>query len=139
MVNGNSYPLSSVCGLARPRTTLAGQDEEGVVATSEGETARPIRSCATRCSISLRAIPRAYWHRPTVVRDMKSKLGDVIGRMKVVAPERPGDDVIDNDLILVWGPQRRIITGADLLGRLLRDIVTLEGEKAASLPSRDAS
>jgi len=34
---------------------------------------------------------RAYWHRPIVVRDMKSKLGEVIGRMKV-APERPGDD-----------------------------------------------
>ena len=63
---------------------------------------------------------------------MQSKLGDVIGRMKV-APERPGDDVIDHDLILVWGTQRRIITGADLLGRLLRDIVPLEGEKAASL------
>ena len=81
----------------------------------------------------LESNPTDYWHRPIVVRDMKSKLGDVIGRMKVVAPERPGDDVIDHDLILVWGPQRRIITGADLLGRLLRDIVTLEGEEAASL------
>jgi len=66
---------------------------------------------------------------------MQSKLGDVIGRMKV-APERPGDDVIDHDLILVWGAQRRIITGADLLGRLLRDIVSLEGEKAAPSSSR---
>ena len=63
---------------------------------------------------------------------MQSKLGDVIGRMKV-APERPGDDVIDRDLILVWGGQRRIISGAELLSRLLRDIVPLEGEKAASL------
>ena len=81
----------------------------------------------------LESNPTDYWHRPIVVRDMKSKLGDVIGRMKVVAPERPGDDVIDHDLILVWGAQRRIITGADLLGRLLRDIVTLEGEEAASL------
>ena len=63
---------------------------------------------------------------------MQSKLGDVISRMKV-APERPGDDVIDRDLILVWGGQRRIISGAELLSRLLRDIVPLEGEKAASL------
>ena len=69
--------------------------------------------------------PMAYWHRPIVVRDMATKLGDVIGRLKV-APERPGDDVVDNDLILVWGAQRRIITGSDLLGRLLRDIVTVE-------------
>jgi metal transporter CNNM len=74
--------------------------------------------------------PTAYWHRPIVVRDLKAKLGDVIGLMKV-KPEKPDDDVIDNDLILVWCSQRRIITGADLLGRLLRDIVTLDGGKAA--------
>jgi len=40
--------------------------------------------------------------------------------------EHPEDDVIDNDMILVWGKQRRIITGADLLGRLLRGIATRE-------------
>jgi hypothetical protein len=65
----------------------------------------------------------AYWHRPIVVRDPQIKLGEVIGCMKV-DPERPDDDVVDNDLILVWTAQPRIITGADLLGRLLRDIVT---------------
>jgi hypothetical protein len=69
--------------------------------------------------------PTAYWHRPIIVRDMKSRLGDVIWRMKVVQ-ESPDDDVIDNDMILVWGPQRRIITGSDLLGRLLRGIATVE-------------
>ena len=61
---------------------------------------------------------------------MQTRLGDVIGHLKVV-PERPGDDVIDNDLILVWGSQRRIITGSDLLGRLLRGIATLEAGNAA--------
>jgi metal transporter CNNM len=65
------------------------------------------------------------WHRPLIVRDIETRLGDVIGHLKVV-PERPDDDVIDNDLILVWGPQRRIITGSDLLGRLLRGIATVE-------------
>ena len=70
--------------------------------------------------------PEAYWHRPLVVSDMRVRLGDVIGRMKVT-PEHPGDDVVDNDLILLWGPrERRIITGADLLGRLLRGIATRE-------------
>ncbi len=54
----------------------------------------------------LRSDPTTYWHRPVMVRDMQTKLGDVIGRLKV-APERPGDDVIDHDLILVWGAQRR--------------------------------
>lgn len=38
-------------------------------------------------------------------------------------PKHPEDDVIDHDLILVWGKQKRIITGADLLGRLLRGII----------------
>jgi hypothetical protein len=41
---------------------------------------------------------------------------------KKVRPKHPEDDVIDNDLILVWGKQKRIITGSDLLGRLLRGI-----------------
>jgi hypothetical protein len=80
----------------------------------------------------LESAPTAYWHRPIVIRDMETKLGDVIGRLKV-APERPGDDVIDHDLILVWAAQRRIITGADLLGRLLREIVILEGDNPAPL------
>ena len=66
-----------------------------------------------------------YWHRPIVVTDARTKLGEVIGLMKV-KPEHPEDDVIDNDLILVWGKERRIITGADLLGRLLRGIAGKE-------------
>jgi metal transporter CNNM len=69
--------------------------------------------------------PTAYWHRPIIVRDMKARPGDVIGQMKV-AQERPDDDVIENDLILVWGTKKRIITGSDLLGRLLRGIATVE-------------
>ena len=69
--------------------------------------------------------PTAYWHRPIIVRDMKARLGDVIGQMKVVQ-QRPDDDVIENDLILVWGTRKRIITGSDLLGRLLRGIATVE-------------
>jgi metal transporter CNNM len=70
------------------------------------------------------------WHRPLIVRDMQTRLGDIIGQLKVV-PERPDDDVIDNDLILVWGSQRRIITGSDLLGRLLRGIATVEAGNTA--------
>jgi metal transporter CNNM len=70
--------------------------------------------------------PEIYWHRPIIVTDMRTPLGAVIGHLKV-KPEHPEDDVIDNDLILVWGDEKRIITGADLLGRLLRGIVTREG------------
>jgi metal transporter CNNM len=78
----------------------------------------------------LETSPGTYWHRPIIVRDMQTKLGDVIGQLKV-SPERPDDDVVDNDLILVWGAQRRIITGADLLGRLLRGIVTPDSVSVA--------
>jgi metal transporter CNNM len=74
--------------------------------------------------------PNTYWHRPIIVRDPKARLGDVIGLMKVT-PERSGDDVIDHDLILVWHKQKRIITGSDLLGRLLRGIATVETRPAA--------
>jgi metal transporter CNNM len=70
--------------------------------------------------------PAHYWHRPIVVTDPQTRLGDVIGRM-TVRPEHPEDDVIDNDLILFWGEdEKRVITGADLLGRLLRGIAASE-------------
>jgi len=72
--------------------------------------------------------PEIYWHRPIIVTDVRTPLGSVIGRMKV-RPEHPEDDVIDNDLILVWGYKKRIITGADLLGRLLRGIVTRDTDR----------
>ena len=77
---------------------------------------------------TMSAGPEFYWHRPIIVTDMRTPLGDVIGRMKV-KPERPEDDVIDNDLILVWGDEKRIITGADLLGRLLRGIVKQDAKQ----------
>jgi metal transporter CNNM len=78
--------------------------------------------------------PNTYWHRPIVVRDPKARLGDVIGLLKVV-PEDANDDVIEHDLILVWHKQRRIITGSDLLGRLLRGIATVEKPMTTRAPA----
>ncbi|MFQ5918171.1 MAG: DUF21 domain-containing protein [Candidatus Binatia bacterium] len=72
--------------------------------------------------------PYSYCHRPIVVKDMTLPLGKVIGRLKV-RPERAEDDVIDEDIILVWGVKKRIITGADILGRLLRGIAMIETSK----------
>src|SRR5580704_2007417 len=74
------------------------------------------------------ADPEIHWHRAIIVTDMRTPLGGVIGRMKVKS-EHPEDDVIDNDLILVWEKEKRIITGADLLGRLLRGIVTQDANQ----------
>ncbi|MBG56429.1 MAG: Mg2+ and Co2+ transporter CorB [Deltaproteobacteria bacterium] len=65
--------------------------------------------------------PYSYCHRPIVVSDSKTPLGEVINKLRV-HPEHSEDDVIDNDLILCWNNEKRIITGADLLGRLLRGI-----------------
>jgi hypothetical protein len=65
--------------------------------------------------------PLAHCHRPIMITDPATSLGEVIHKLKVW-PDRPGDDVIDEDLVLVWGETKRIITGADILGRLLRGI-----------------
>jgi hypothetical protein len=69
--------------------------------------------------------PLAHCHRPIIVRDAKQHLGEVIELLKVHA-ERPDDNVIDNDVILVWGREKRVITGADILGRLMVGIAKIE-------------
>jgi hypothetical protein len=71
-----------------------------------------------------------YCHRPIVVRDPQLRLGDVIRRFRV-QPRDVHDDVIDDDLILLWSEEKRVITGADLLGRLLRGIARREPRTAA--------
>ncbi len=65
--------------------------------------------------------PYTYCHRPIVVRDPTVTLGEVIPRLYVRA-EDAEDDVVDHDVILLWGDNPRMITGADILGRLLRGI-----------------
>jgi hypothetical protein len=69
-----------------------------------------------------RSRPMKYCHRPIIVKNVHTPLGNVIKRMKV-HPEASGDDVIDNDVVLVWSEDKKvIITGADILGRLMRGI-----------------
>ncbi len=71
--------------------------------------------------------PLEHCHRPVVVEDGRTPLGRILPRF-TVEPEHPEDDVVDRDIILLWGEERRIITGSDILGRLLRGIVRREGE-----------
>ncbi|MFC1919638.1 DUF21 domain-containing protein [Chloroflexota bacterium] len=66
--------------------------------------------------------PYSHIHRPIILYDRKITLGDAITRLKV-NPVRYDDDVIDEDIIILWGTEKRIITGSDILGRLLRGIV----------------
>ncbi len=74
-----------------------------------------------------------FCHRPIVVRDTRQNLGHVLPQFRIDRLHA-GDDVVDQDVILVWGPERRIITGADILGRLLRGIAK---PNAPSRPRRN--
>ncbi len=65
--------------------------------------------------------PYHYCHRPVLIEDSGVLLGKVLTKLKVY-PINDVDDVIDDDLILIWSDQKRVITGADILGRLLRGI-----------------
>ncbi|MBU0982402.1 MAG: DUF21 domain-containing protein [candidate division Zixibacteria bacterium] len=66
--------------------------------------------------------PSLFCHRPIIVTDENVAIGDILSKLRV-EPESSEDDVIDRDIILLWTRSRRIITGADILGRLLRGIV----------------
>lgn len=65
--------------------------------------------------------PYIYCHRPIIVTDSSTLLGKVLSRLKVY-PKSAVDDVISDDLILIWSNEKRVITGTDILGRLLRGI-----------------
>ncbi len=67
--------------------------------------------------------PADYCHEPIIVTDKSKTLGEILQLLKV-HPESTEDDVIDQDIILLWGQKKHIITGADILGRLLRGIAS---------------
>ena len=67
--------------------------------------------------------PYRHCHRPIIEKRPEAKIGDIISRLRV-SPRHLQDDVIDDDVILLWAEEdKRVITGADILGRLLRGIV----------------
>jgi metal transporter CNNM len=71
--------------------------------------------------------PYRHCHRPIIITEERTLLEEVLRLLKV-HPEHADDDVIDQDIVLVWTAEtRRIITGSDILGRLLRGIVATEG------------
>ncbi len=65
--------------------------------------------------------PYRYCHRPIIVKYSSVLLGDVLRRLQVF-PRDASDDIVDQDIVLVWSNERRIITGSDIIGRLLRGI-----------------
>lgn len=96
-----------------------------IVTTPHGKPIRALDTGAFLRAVLFTEGPlvlRNFCHRPLIVRDPQQPLGEIVTQLAVY-PEEVGDDVIDHDLILVWAEEKRIITGADILGRLLRGIV----------------
>ena len=66
--------------------------------------------------------PLGYCHRPIIVKDLSVLLGNVLYQLKECA-NCIRDDILDQDVVLIWGwAEKRVITGADILGRLLKGI-----------------
>ncbi|MFT6861869.1 MAG: metal transporter CNNM [Akkermansiaceae bacterium] len=66
--------------------------------------------------------PYAQCHRPIVVTEEETYLDSVLGEF-VVEAEDLHDHVVDRDVVLYWTTDhKRIITGADIFGRLLKGI-----------------
>lgn len=90
----------------------------------------------------------AFCHRPILVDDPKMTLDHVLDQFVVEADH--GDDlVVDRDVVLYWtDKERRIVTGADIFGRLLHGIAqrnlargdksTAPAESGSSVPGRSA-
>jgi hypothetical protein len=67
--------------------------------------------------------PYAFCHRPIVLRNPKTTLDVVIKKMKQSQPS-DSDEAIQRDMVLLWHKEKRVVTGADILGRLLDGIMT---------------
>ena len=68
--------------------------------------------------------PWTCCHIPIVVKDLALSLGEVILQLKGIY-SHTSDEPIDKDVVLVWGEKKRIIAGADILGKLLKGITML--------------
>ncbi len=62
-----------------------------------------------------------YCHVPIVITDPGQSLGHILQSLRQNNSEG-SDEPIDEDVVLIWGDRKKIITGADLLGRLLKGI-----------------
>ena len=67
--------------------------------------------------------PYKHCHRPIILRNPKTTLDVVLKKMKQSQPD-DSDQAIQKDIVLLWHDVRRVVTGADILGRLLDGITT---------------
>lgn len=65
--------------------------------------------------------PYKHCHRPTIITDESTMLNTAILKLKMSeSTDQSFDGVIERDVLLVWGENKRIITGADIFGLLLK-------------------
>lgn len=69
--------------------------------------------------------PLNFCHQPVVVRHPEKSLGAAITKLHFDA-NLPADHIVTHDIILLWSENPRLITSSDLLGRLLRGILSRE-------------
>ena len=85
------------------------------------------------------ADPYLYCHRPILIKDSTTSLGEAIHELKVSEhSDQDHDGVIENDVILIWGDEKRIITGADILGRLLKGVASAPNKQNSNFDHPDS-
>lgn len=65
--------------------------------------------------------PRVFCHEPVIVRSPSARLGPSLSQLRFTEPGDP-NDLVAHDVILLWAEQKRVITGTDILGRLMHGI-----------------
>lgn len=68
--------------------------------------------------------PYQFCHRPLVIDDLTCSLSHAVEKLRLAHTiELQSNDVLHSDVLLVWTDnEQRIITGADILGRLFKGI-----------------
>lgn len=65
--------------------------------------------------------PYQFCHRPTIITDESTMLNNAIIKMRISeSSDKAFDGAIERDVLLIWGESKRIITGADIFGLLLK-------------------
>lgn len=119
------FPLTAPLASALLVQQIHASKEKWVVITDEHHTPKVVLDAdgfLRELLVANQYKPLRHCHRPIIINHTHIPLGELLTQLRV-NPEDVEDDVIDHDLVLMWTPtHKRIITGADILGRLLRGI-----------------
>jgi len=119
------FPLAAPSASDPFIKNIHASNEKWVVITDENHTPQMVLDAdgfLRELLVENQYKPLRHCHRPVILDHIQIPLGEILTQFNV-NPEYVEDDVIDHDLILIWTQEhKRIITGADILGRLLRGI-----------------